>query len=279
MWRKLASTSLFLVIGTLIFACEAVTHANDYGTATAQIDNCADGTLSCNGACVAEDTKNCGKCGASCDPGQVCSAGTCGSQCTGGTTQCPGPNGESVCADTQNDPANCGRCGGFADAGPCPICQNGACTSECEAPTKLCGGKCVTEANDPKNCGDCAVKCDDGQFCSAGKCGLSCGTLTECSGACVDLSSDITYCSATGECGTTPCTIAPGTFHGAPVCVSGSCGIACENGYTSCLTSAGRECLCGSCPVDGTGNSGTLCAKGDSCVVGQCCAPGACLAH
>jgi Stigma-specific protein, Stig1 len=256
----------------LVVACEAITHASDFSTASSQIDNCADGTIGCNGICLPEDGKNCGACGTTCEASQVCSAGVCGSQCTGGTTQCPGPDSQLLCVDTQNDPANCGRCGGFPDAGACPICQNGSCTNDCAAPSKLCKGKCVEFDNDPKNCGGCGTpfQCADGQFCSAGKCGLSCGTLTECSGACVDPSSDVDHCDPTGGCGL-QCTIVAGTFHGAPVCVSGLCGIACESGFTSCTTVNGRECVCGNCPVVDTGGNGvTLCPKGDTCQNGQC---------
>ncbi|MEO8875831.1 MAG: hypothetical protein ABI461_09610, partial [Polyangiaceae bacterium] len=89
MWRRFLLTALLVSAGTIALACDSVTHANDYGTSAGSVDTCGSaGTLLCNGACIAEDQKNCGGCGVSCEAAQVCSDGKCGSQCNGGTTQC-----------------------------------------------------------------------------------------------------------------------------------------------------------------------------------------------
>src|SRR5215472_15920333 len=137
MRHRIASILFFALLASFALACEAISHANDFGTSSA-VDSCGTGTLFCNGTCVAEDQKNCGSCGATCEPTQVCSNGTCGSECTGGTTLC-----NNLCVDTKSDPKNCGRCGGPVDGGACPFCENSKCVAKCSLPQKNCGGSCI----------------------------------------------------------------------------------------------------------------------------------------
>jgi hypothetical protein len=273
----LSSILLFLVIASLALACEAVTHANDFGTASTEVSTCATGTLSCGGSCVPEDTKNCGSCGVSCESTQVCSNGICGSQCNGGTTQCPSPDGTNVCVDTQNDPANCGRCGGEPDSGTCPICQDGLCRSTCLG-GKFCAKskRCEDTATDPQNCGDCDHVCPTGQFCSSGSCTGSCGPNEQaCGQSCVDLQSDPNNCSACNK----PCA-SPGA-NGVPVCVGGLCRVSCN---APVANQAFTVCVAGASATGGGSNETTYtcadlqvdpnnCGKcGTKCV----CAQGAC---
>ena len=231
MRHALSSILLFLVVASLALACEAVTHANDYGTGTQQIDNCADGTLLCNGACVPEDSKNCGQCNVTCESTQVCSVGVCGSSCSGGTTQCPSADGTNVCVDTQNDPTNCGRCGGPVDAGAtCPICQDGLCRSTCLG-GKFCPKekKCVDTDSEPNNCGDCGHVCAAGEFCSGGNCTGSCGSnQTACLQSCVDIQTDPNNCNGCNRICANP------GENGVAVCVAGQCKAACNSGFTVC---------------------------------------------
>ena len=279
MRHTLSSILLFLVVASLALACEAVTHANDFGVASTQVDTCADGTLLCNGSCVPEDAKNCGQCGSACSGGQVCSAGTCASGCTDGTTQCGG-----LCVDTQTDPKNCGQCGGPADAGSCPFCQAGQCQSACASPSSVCGALCVDTASDPSNCGTCNTKCrNETPLCDHSKCVASCGSETACNDHCVDFAGDPDNCngchSPTGtdnfKCA------APDPLTGVAACVASACKIACNFGLTFCsdsvqnvsvpvcvdLTSNVRHC--GSCGNSCLGVTGT----NEVCLNGKCFAP------
>ncbi|HEX7663594.1 MAG TPA: hypothetical protein VF407_03745 [Polyangiaceae bacterium] len=224
-WRRLVSVVLFFGGSGLALACEAVSHANDYQTQGA-IQTCGEGTLFCNGACVAEDIQNCGSCGATCEPTQVCSEGKCGSSCTGGTTQCTDSSGKSVCVDTQNDPKNCGRCGGFPDAGVCTVCVQGTCQASC-GNLSQCGSACSDLTSDPLNCGTCGKQCGQDQVCAGGVCGVSCGSLDTCDKACVSLKTDAQHCgSCSNKCNKPD--------NGVAVCVQSICRASCFSGFTTC---------------------------------------------
>jgi hypothetical protein len=275
MWRSLGSILLFLFVASIVLACEAVTHANDYGTSTSTVDNnaCGTGTLLCNGNCVARDANNCSACGVGCAPGQVCSNGDCGSGCTGGTTRCG-----DLCVDLTSDPANCGRCGGPPDAGACPICQNSECRSTCLG-GKYCPKpkKCVDTSSDPQNCGDCDHACPSGQFCSGGNCTGSCGSNQQaCGQSCVDVQTDPNNCLM---CGTICASPGP---NGVPVCVGGSCRVSCNppvanQAFTVCTNVTGTGGV-----TDTTYTCADLQVDPDNC--GRCgnkcqtlCHQGACL--
>ncbi len=234
MWRRLASVFLFLVIASLVIACEAISHANDYSTATtSNIDNCAVGTLSCNGSCVAENTENCGTCGHACSGAEVCSAHTCSAGCTDGTTLCGGN-----CVDTQTDNKNCGQCGGPEDAGvACTVCVDGQCQASCEDNTTQCGTTCADTTNDPNNCGACGKTCGADQVCINSTCGGSCGSFTDCNGSCVDTKTDPDNCDGCkNRCAK------PAGVSGAAVCLTTTvggvtttgCHVACAQNLTTC---------------------------------------------
>jgi hypothetical protein len=136
-------------------------------------------------------------------------------ECMGGTTEC-----NVTCVYLTVDPANCGACGNTCQ--PRAICvapTDGGGMGSCQCPTGNplpdggqtildCNGTCSDITTDPNNCGGCAVDggsvCSSGQVCApndagGGSCELSCGTATECSGACVTLSSDPNNCGACGN--------------------------------------------------------------------------------
>lgn len=265
-WRQVLSVALFFGGSGLALACEAVSHANDYETATSTL--CGENALFCNGACVGQDSNNCGACGVTCAPTQVCSEGTCGSSCTGGTTLCG-----SSCVDVQNDPKNCGQCGGFPDAGVCTVCIEGQCASSCGNLTQ-CGTTCVDTMNDGENCGACGKGCKKDEVCAGGSCGLSCGSLTRCANSCVDTQTDTANCSGCGNRCNKPAT-------GLAVCIAGFCRVTCPVGLTTCGTAGvpgspgDQSCVaiatdnnnCGGCGIKcnpnlGTGQGTTICQNG-----------------
>ena len=155
-------------------------------------------------------------------------------ECMGGTTEC-----NVTCVYLSVDPANCGACGNACQ--PRAICvapTDGGNLGSCECPVGnplpdggttilTCNGTCTDITTDPNNCGGCAGAggsvCPSGQVCAptdagSGSCELSCGTATECNGACVTLSSDPNNCGACGNicpqgygCHATPNGTAPGT--------------------------------------------------------------------
>jgi hypothetical protein len=135
----------------------------------------------------------------------------------------------------------------------------------CDAGLTDCGGICVDLVNDRNNCGACGAACAELVNCWESNCGgipddpapLACGAgLTECTGACVDLNSDVNNCSFCGY------VCAPGD-----ICTSGQCTpAACEAGTTNCgniCTDLNNDQLnCGAC--------GNRCADGLLCCNGGC---------
>jgi hypothetical protein len=127
----------------------------------------------------------------------------------------------NMCADTQNDPANCGGC-----AMACPmgqVCSVGACATTCQGGTTLCGSKCVDEMVDPANCGMCGKACGPTEVCTGGACSSVCGgSLTKCGNACVNTQTDVNNC---GTCGNS-CVVGD-------TCQAGACA-PCDSTTTDC---------------------------------------------
>lgn len=276
----------FLIIATLVIACEAISHANDYSTssAIAAPDTCGAGTLLCNGNCVLQDTTNCSACGAGCTSGQVCSVstvagigGTCGSECTGGTTLCGG-----ACVDTDTDPKNCGQCGGPADAGvACNFCVDGTCLAECDAPSIACGDQCIDLASDPNNCGGCNTKCSGSTpLCDKSRCVASCGGgESPCNGGCSDYTEDPKNCGGCTTGKDAHSFACPTPVGGVAACVASKCYVACNDpGFEYCVTAGIPYCVnteinqnnCGYCGHVCPNKVGGLNATQEECVAGAC---------
>jgi hypothetical protein len=170
------------------------------------------------------DARNCGACGEACSTANgtpSCATGTCRIACSAGFADCNLDPDDGCETNTNTGLANCGACG-TACAAPngTPVCAAGACgVGACAREFANCDGSptngCeVNTARDVSNCGGCGLACLRGQFCSGGRCQVTCGLgLTACSGQCVNLQSDEANCGSCGRrCGT------------GLVCLSGACG-------------------------------------------------------
>lgn len=151
-----------------------------------------------------------------------------------GTT--PGKDGSACtstcggnCVDLKSDNANCGKCGNACPASA--TCNAGNCV--CAQNQNRCGNACVDVKTDLNNCGKCGTVCggDAGSImggtwaCVAGACTVQCqGMKTNCTGTCVDTTSDINNC--------------------------GMCGTACDPSLEAC--SAGKCCPQGQVNCNGT---------------------------
>ena len=129
------------------------------------VDSCADGTESCDGACVdtQTDPQHCGACGDACDADQLCELGSCVDACSDATTECSGG-----CVDTETDVDHCGGCGN--ECAPSETCEEGICVVGCAPPNELCDGLCVDTDTDVNHCGGCGIACDVDEVCVLGSC-------------------------------------------------------------------------------------------------------------
>jgi hypothetical protein len=76
---------------------------------------------------------------------------------------------------------------------------------------------CESDLTLPQNCGQCGNSCAPGQVCTSTGCAATCPfPMTNCGGACVDLTTSLTNC---GKCGTACQSYALGTA----TCAGGTC--------------------------------------------------------
>ena len=93
-------------------------------------------------------------------------------------------------------------------------------------------------------------------MCKAGKCALSCqAALTDCSGVCVNLNSDLANCGA--------CKAA---CKAGQVCKGGKCALSCQAGLTNC----GGVCVNLKSDKPNCGACGQACKAGSVCYNGSC---------
>ena len=183
--------------------------------------------------------------------------------CSAGLAACDGG-----CVDPTS-PMNCGACGNVcqtAITNAQPACTSGKCSFACNAGYDLCGGACV-QFTTPANCGSCGGACTG----SASLCAASGGTYscvsgcpssapTDCSGSCVDTTSDDNNCNGCGlACKTS-------VANAQPACVSSGCTFACNGGYTSC----NGQCLNFATDIDNCGGCGSPCTTGVANATAQC---------
>lgn len=211
-------------------------------------DECAEGSLSCGGACVfpLSDSNHCGTCGNVCAEGQYCEAGVCTGYCTLGETDCAG-----ACLVTVSDPQNCGGCGLVCPTGQ--FCDQGLCSATCSGSQCLSAtgvNQCVHHLTNNDHCGACGITCPDGQQCENGACALGCpaGRL-RCGSTCVDPRTDALNCGSCGvACAGSAC--AEGQCGGGePVCTGTGCSCTAEQtdcGGT-CINTGSNPLHCGAC--------------------------------
>lgn len=171
-------------------------------SASACRSSCMAPSMLCSGTCInpASDLRNCGACGVVCaaaNGSALCSSGRCVvSACAAGRGDCDATYSNGCEADLSSDAAHCGSCSVSCSRGS--SCSSGRCACTpitCASSGRRCGSA-------PDGCGGTFTcpSCPLGQTCDAsGACVSSCtmGT-TWCSGACVDLRTDVRNC---GSCG------------------------------------------------------------------------------
>jgi hypothetical protein len=269
---------------------------------TQAIDNlpCALGEgYCCNGTCVTQNVIGaiCGIVGLNC-PSNPCPAGTAcvsfgyynATSCA--HTSCSGQHDGSVCAsvdadgvaragqccaggcaDTLDDPHNCGTCGH-----ECPgaqICLGGACvpqvtcdhtsdSSPCLMPNGVqgvcCGSTCVDVESDVRNCGGCALACPPGTTCNGAT-----GLVNR--SQCVDATGTPQSCQTLGCPSGYSCTYVNSQQY--------SCEIVSCAGLADGTICAGGECCSGSCvslfDLANCASCGRACPTGaDGCSYGDC---------
>ncbi|MCC6664188.1 MAG: hypothetical protein IT375_10620 [Polyangiaceae bacterium] len=168
---------------------------------------------------------------------------------------------------------------------------NGSAADGCESHTLA----------DHDHCGTCGKSCSAMAVCLSGKCEANCGTLTDCSGSCVNTASDPKNCGACGNA----CEASETCSSGSCKCASSSltkCGGACVNLMTdkqNCgvcgkqCTGVTAQCLSGVCSLcncqTGLTCCGTSCANlasdanncgtcSNVCGAGKLCQGGGCVA-
>jgi hypothetical protein len=259
-------------------------HCGGCGRACALNQTCDDGTCVCapgTGDCdgvpsngcetdLSTSTEHCGRCNNRCvaQPNSMpaCVAGTCAPRCMTDFADCDGQETNGCEVDTRTDLQHCGGCGVACPQRPNAMatCRMGACGIACLSGFGDCDGVAANGCEEALqtsslHCGSCSNPCSSGRACEGGTCATaaSCmGSRVNCSGVCVDLTSDPRHC---GRCGN-PCGMGQ-------TCVSGSC--RCPSGQTVCSGVCTNPMTdrnhCGAC--------GNACPAGASCVSGACRCP------
>jgi Pel9A-like, right handed beta helix region len=195
---------------------------------------------------------------------------SCFGACSGPEAQQSNNNNPGMCtANTQSDPANCGRCGQACVVGQ--ACVSGVCTLNCVAPQVACGGICADPASNSLHCGGCNMPCGAGQICQGSMCVTgSCAPGTSmCNGACVDTQTNTAACGA--SC--TACLVGQSCTAGVCTGGSGAGGSTGAGGTTGSGASGGSDAsggTGGSNASGGTGGSDASGGTGGTGTTGDC---------
>jgi hypothetical protein len=160
----------------------------------------------CGRMCVdlSNDPFNCGGCANACASGLVCLAGACTSTRDAAVVDSGRFDGGPRDAGVDSALHDANRVDADLDA-DIDADIDAATVPACELGEILCDGTvCIDPTVSP--CGDCTTICGAGEACSSGACVPTCDPLTNCGGACVDLTSDPDHCGAcTVDCGSGIC--------------------------------------------------------------------------
>lgn len=274
MERTMFARNLWILLGcTLAIGCGSPPPVapdggrDDAGSLDAGPPSCPTGTMLCGSECVNTDESriHCGDCDSACGAGEACVDGACDIVCPSGQTECAG-----ICADTATNRLHCGGCGISCTDGE--ICAGSSCVVSCPGGQTACDGSCVDTQSSAAHCGACGDACEPGQVCSAGECTTTCAPgVMQCGADCVDAAHDPDHC---GDCDTS----CPTDTGAAPLCMSGTCRLACDALWGDCNGDLGRS--------GGDGCESTLATDAANC--GACgrtcsfpaavtgCAAGAC---
>ncbi|MBV9948210.1 MAG: hypothetical protein JOZ69_15265, partial [Myxococcales bacterium] len=193
---------------------------------------CSATELLCGGECVPNDVRHCGSCTNDCtnlanvSGPTTCSAGQCkfgASSCAAGWADCNGA-AQDGCETNITQPAHCG-----------------SCTTSCAADggASVCSGSSTSYA--------CASGCPS-------------TAPSQCSGSCVDLTSNASHC---GAC-TTACTT--NVAHAQASCTASACGFTCNSGFNLCS----GACVDYRTDANNCGVCGAACGAGQVCSAGKC---------
>ncbi|MFO0560499.1 MAG: hypothetical protein U0269_20965 [Polyangiales bacterium] len=201
----------------------------------------------CNDACALTmtDPNNCGACGFQCNLAHAtaaCAAGRCTiAMCEAGWGDCNN-NPADGCEVRLNTLENCGGCGTICTArmNATADCSTGTCTPRCfpnydDCDSDLSNG--CEPLNTTANCMRCGNVCSGSTpVCDAANgCVSGCGSLSNCSGSCVNTANSPEHC---GRCGNA----CPMPANAAPTCAAGTCGFTCNIGFENCDGMAGNGC-------------------------------------
>lgn len=180
--------------------------------------------------------------GSQCWPGEK----WCG-VCVGGTDPshgCGGPGCEPCVVANATAGCTPGKCSVLACNPGYDDC-NQAAADGCETSTQT----------SHENCGSCGKPCATSEVCNSGKCSSTCGSLTNCSGSCVNTASDEQHC---GDC-TTKCSPQESCVGGTCTCVAGTttCGGSCVDTKTS-----KQHCNTCNSPCTDPANGSAVCNNG-----------------
>jgi Cellulose binding domain len=131
-------------------------------------------------AVFANDTNNCGACGAACQANHTssnnCVGAACAPMCLANYADCDTSRVNGCETPTSSDPNNCGGCKVqcLTQNATGTMCASGACVPSCNDGWGACSSPslgCTTNlTNDGSNCGKCGTVCTSGQQCVASKC-------------------------------------------------------------------------------------------------------------
>lgn len=176
-----------------------------------------------------------------------------------------------VCdAMLDSDYTNCGACGVVCGDRPnaVGVCRAGACTTACRSSFADCDGDpsngCETSIiNNASNCGACGRACGSSQICVSNRCDTVCAPgVTNCSGACVELSFDINNC---GVCGRR----CEARANSSVLCNQRECVYSCDPGFVTCGPTSFCAVNLSSDPTN-CGVCGNRCPSGQRCLSGSC---------